>query len=163
MMDTIHSPITMIFVIPLRHSWEVCHDVEKEPKLLSFESESFQNKTKTTEDDARLDNKANGLMGDRFSRTFFEVKIFKPMLNSALKLYLTPTNIMRVSKYLNTNKEIWMWNTAACSTKFCVYRRSSKKLHKNRPETSKETKEKTERIILGHIKLYMNKSNFCTS
>ena len=78
---------------------EVCHDVEIEPKLQSLEGESFHNKTTTTEDDARLDIKANGLWGGRFSRTFFDVKISTPMLNPTLKLYLTPTNIMRVSKH----------------------------------------------------------------
>ena len=36
------------------------------------------------------------------------------------------------------------------STYFCVYRRSSTGLYKNRPETSRENKRKTERIILGH-------------
>ena len=40
-----------------------------------MEGESFH-KTTTTEDDARLDIKANGLWGGRFSRTFFDVKIF---------------------------------------------------------------------------------------
>ena len=55
---------------------EVCHDVEVEPKFQSLEGESFHNKTTTTEDDARFDIKANGLWGSRFSRTFFDVKIF---------------------------------------------------------------------------------------
>ena len=31
------------------------------------------------------------------------------------------------------------------------------------PETSRETKRETERIILGHKKLYKNKTKFCTS
>ena len=79
---------------------EVYHDVEIEPKLQSLESESFHNKTTTTEDDARLDIKAIGLWGGRFSRTFFDKKKFStPMLNPAPKLYLTPSNIMRVSKH----------------------------------------------------------------
>ena len=50
----------------------------------------------TTENDARLDIEANGLLGGRFSRTFFDVKFSPHMLNPALKLYLTPTNIMSV-------------------------------------------------------------------
>ena len=77
----------------------LCHDVEIEPKLQSLEGESFHNKTTTTENDDRLTIKANGLWGSRFSRTFFDVKIFNPMLNPAVKLCLTPTNIMRVSKH----------------------------------------------------------------
>ena len=75
---------------------KVCHDVEIEPKLQSLEGKSFHNKTSTTEGDARLDIKANGLWGGRLSRTFFDVKIFNTLLNPVLKLYLTPTNIMSV-------------------------------------------------------------------
>ena len=57
---------------------EVCHDVEIEPHLQSLQGESFDNRTTTTEDDARLDIKANGLWGSRFCKTFFDVKIFNP-------------------------------------------------------------------------------------
>ena len=57
---------------------EVCHDVEIDPKIQSLESENFHNKTTTTEDDARLNIKANGLWGGRFSRTIFDVKILNP-------------------------------------------------------------------------------------
>ena len=64
---------------------EVCHDVELEPKLQSLEGESSHNKTTTTEDDARLDIKDNGLWGGRFSRTFFDVKIFKSRAKSCPK------------------------------------------------------------------------------
>ena len=77
---------------------EVCHDVEIEPKLQSLEGERFHNKTTTTEDDARLDIKEKGLWEGRFSRTFSDVKFSTLMLNPALKLYLTPTKIRRVSK-----------------------------------------------------------------
>ena len=49
---------------------EVCHDVEIEPKLQPLQGESFVNDSTTTEDDARLDIKANGLWGSRFSRAF---------------------------------------------------------------------------------------------
>ena len=83
---------------------QVCHDVAKAPKLQSLEGESLHNKTTTTEDDTRLDIKAIGLWGGRFSRTFFDVKFSTPMLNPALKLYLMSTNIMRVLKDWNTNK-----------------------------------------------------------
>ena len=63
-----HNEIRDIFATLLR---EVCHVVEIERKLQSLKGESFQNKTTTTEDEARLDIKANGLCGGRFSRTFF--------------------------------------------------------------------------------------------
>ena len=50
-----------------------------------MEGESFNNKTLTTENDARLDSKANGLRGGRFSQTRFDVKIFNPHAKSCPK------------------------------------------------------------------------------
>ena len=64
---------------------EVCHDVELQPKLQSLEGESFYNNTTTTEDDARLEIKAYGLWGGRYSRTFFDLKIFNPHAKSCPK------------------------------------------------------------------------------
>ena len=61
---------------------DVCFDVELEPKLQPLEGESFDNRTTTTEDEARLDIKANGLWETRFNRTFFDVKIFYPHAKS---------------------------------------------------------------------------------
>ena len=40
---------------------EVCHDVEIELKLQPWQSESYVNNSTTTEDEARLDIRANGL------------------------------------------------------------------------------------------------------
>jgi len=65
---------------------EVCYDVELEPVLQSLQGESFNNRTTSTEDDARLDIKANGLWDSRFSRTFFDVKIFNPFAKSCPKI-----------------------------------------------------------------------------
>ena len=56
-----------------------------EPKIQPLEGESFHKKTTTTEDDARLDIKANGHWRGRFSRTFFDVKIFNPHAKSCPK------------------------------------------------------------------------------
>ena len=64
---------------------EVCYDVAIEPKLQPLEGESFVHKTTTTEDEARLDMKANGLWDSRFCRTFFDVKIFNPLARTCLK------------------------------------------------------------------------------
>ena len=50
-----------------------------------MEGESFNNKTTTTENDARLDSKANGFWGGRFSRTLYDVKIFNPHAKSCPK------------------------------------------------------------------------------
>ena len=73
---------------------DVCFDIEIEPKLQSLEGESFESKTTTTEDDARLDIKANGLWESRFSRTFFDVKIFNPSRNLVQKQSKKPTSTM---------------------------------------------------------------------
>ena len=40
---------------------DVCFDVEIEPKLQPLDGDSFVHTTTTTEDDTRLDFKANGL------------------------------------------------------------------------------------------------------
>ena len=57
---------------------EVCDDVEIEPCLQTLQGEAFANRTTTTDDEARLDIRANGLWENRFSKTFFDVKIFNP-------------------------------------------------------------------------------------
>ena len=92
---------------------EVCHDIEIEPKIQSLEGETFHNKTTTTENDARLDIKANGLWGGRFSRTFFDVKIFNPQAKSCPKTISDVYKYHESVKKLNTNKKFWMLNTAA--------------------------------------------------
>ena len=61
---------------------EVCYDVEIEPHLQSLQGESFDHRTTTTEDEARLDIKANGLWETRFSKTYFDVNIFNPLAKS---------------------------------------------------------------------------------
>ena len=66
---------------------EVCHDVEIEPKLQPLQGESFVNNSTTTEDEARLHIKANGIWGSRFSRAFFDVKIFNPYAKTSRKLH----------------------------------------------------------------------------
>ena len=60
-------------------------NVEIEPKLQPLEGETFDNKSTSTEDEARLNIKANGLFDSRFCRTFFDVKIFNPFANSCPK------------------------------------------------------------------------------
>ena len=66
---------------------EVCHDVEIEPKLQPLQGESFVNNSTTTEDEARLDIKANGLRGSRVSRAFIDVKIFNAHAKTSRKLH----------------------------------------------------------------------------
>ena len=62
----------------------VCHDVQIEPKFQSLDGEVFSSNSTTTDDDARLDIKANGLWGSCFNRTFFDVKILALMRRAAL-------------------------------------------------------------------------------
>ena len=66
---------------------EVCHDVEIEPKLQPLQGERFVNNSTTTEDEARLKFKANGLWGSRFSRAFFDLKIFNHHVKTSRKLH----------------------------------------------------------------------------
>ena len=57
----------------------VCYDAELEPTLQLLQGESFIHKTTSTDENARPEIKANGLWGSRFSRCFFDVKIFNPL------------------------------------------------------------------------------------
>ena len=50
-----------------------------EPKLQRLERESFEYKSTCTEDEARLDIRANGLWDSQFSRRYFDVKMFNPL------------------------------------------------------------------------------------
>ena len=59
---------------------DVCNDVEIEPKLQPLEGEIFDNKSTSTEDEARLDIKANRLF---YSKTF-DVNL-QPLANSCPK------------------------------------------------------------------------------
>ena len=59
---------------------DICYDVEVE-----LQGESFIHKTTSTHENARLDIKANGLYGSRFSRYFFDVMIFNSLDKSCPK------------------------------------------------------------------------------
>ena len=48
---------------------DVCHDVEMEPHLQPLQGETVALKSTITDEDARLDVKANGLWDSRFSET----------------------------------------------------------------------------------------------
>ena len=74
---------------------QVCHDVEIEPKLQPLQGGSFVNNSTKTEDEARLDIKANELRGSRFRRAFFDVKNSTPMPKHRENCIKTHTNITR--------------------------------------------------------------------
>ena len=61
---------------------DVCHDVEIEPHLQPLQGETFAIKSTTTDYDARLYIKANGLWESRFNKTYFDVKTFNPLAKS---------------------------------------------------------------------------------
>ena len=64
---------------------DVCHDVQIEQKLQSLDGEIFSSNSTTTDDDAQLDIKTNGLWVSRFTRILFDVKIFNPHAKSCPK------------------------------------------------------------------------------
>ena len=78
---------------------DVCHDVEIEPHLQPLQGETFALKSTTTDDDARLDIRANGLWESRFNKTYFNVKIFNPLPKSC------PESSSETYKYHESNKK----------------------------------------------------------
>ena len=66
---------------------EVCDAVGVEPCHQILQGETFANRSTTTDDDARLDIKANGSFNSRFSRTFFEGKVFYSYAKSCPKRF----------------------------------------------------------------------------
>ena len=64
---------------------DVCFDVEVEPKLQRLGGESFVHKSTCVEDEAHLDIRANRLWDSRFSRTYFDVKMFNSLASHVLK------------------------------------------------------------------------------
>jgi len=60
----------------------VSSDVCIEPELLPIDGEVFTGASSYTQDSARLDIAANGFWGGRFERTFFEVRVFNPLINT---------------------------------------------------------------------------------
>ena len=74
-----------------------------EPKLQPLLGESFVNSSNTTEDEARLYIKANGLWCSRFSRAFFDLKIFNLHAKTSRKLHKNAYKYhetLKNSKYL---------------------------------------------------------------
>ena len=84
---------------------EVCYDVEIEPKHQPLEGESFVHKTTTTEDEARLDIKANGLWDSRFCRTFSTSRSSTRLLEHVPKMSTKLINSMNLKRNSNTSPE----------------------------------------------------------
>ena len=129
---------------------EVCHDVQVEPQIQLLQGESFDNRSTTTEDDARLDIKANGLWGSKFSRIFFDVKVFNPLAKTTKNIddpYKYHENLKRL-KYEQRIRDVehstfmplifaCTGGTAPSANK--VIQRLAEKLSEKRSETYSDT------------------------
>ena len=69
----------------------VCHDVSIEPELQPITNEDFVYSTANSQDGTRLDIVANGLLGGRFERTYFDVQVFNPLAPSYYQSDLSST------------------------------------------------------------------------
>lgn len=61
---------------------KVCHDVVVEPGLQPLSGEQFHRRSTSTDEEARLDIKAQGFWGGRFDGAFFDVRVFNPLAPS---------------------------------------------------------------------------------
>ena len=77
--------------------------------------ESFVNNSTETDEDARLDVIANGLWGSRFSRTFFDVQVFKQHAKTSRRL---PKDAYKYHESLKTQNTYREFNKAEQSS-FC--------------------------------------------
>ena len=88
---------------------QVCHDVKIEPGIQPADDATFQNRSTTTDPNARLDVQASGFWGTRFHRTFFDVKVFNPFAASSQRpvasAYKTHEK-QKIRKYAQRLREI---------------------------------------------------------
>ena len=70
---------------------ETCHDVQVEPHLQPLTGAPVAHKTANTDPGARLDISVCGVCGGRFKRTFFNVSVFKPNVQSNHATFLKST------------------------------------------------------------------------
>ena len=54
----------------------VCHEVKTEPTLQPLSGETLPGRCSSNEDEARLDVLASGFWGDKFQKTYFDVRVF---------------------------------------------------------------------------------------
>ena len=134
-----HNEIRDTFASVMR---ELCYDVEIEPKLQPLEDESFVHKTTTTEDEARLDIKANGLWDSRFCRTFFHVKNINPLartcpknVNEAFKFHESQNKLKYESRIINVEKSTFNPLIFACSGVTKVITRLAAKVNEKGSES----------------------------
>ena len=85
---------------------DVCHDVQIESKFQSLDGEIFSSNSTTTDDDAQLDIKANGLWSCRFSGLFFDAKVFNHHAKSCPKTIKDACNYHESTKQNNYEERI---------------------------------------------------------
>ena len=145
---------------------DVCHDVQIKPKILSPDEEIFSSNSTTTDDEAQLDIKANGLRGSRFNPTFFDVKISYPQAKSCQKT-IKDANITRASSASEISKKSKSKsakpNTAA-STHWFLFLGRCWAINIARYETTRnQDQQKTQRAVRRHYKLHPNENQLRTS
>ena len=145
---------------------DVCRDVQIEPKLQSLDGEIFSSNSTTTDDDARLDIKANGLWGSRFHRTFFDVKIFNPHAKSCPKTMKDAYKCHESIKRNNTKSESAKPNAAVSTHWFLLVRGGGGcwAIGIARYETTRNKDQwTTRRAVRRHYKLHPNENQLRTS
>ena len=139
---------------------DVCHDVQIEPKLQSLDGDIFSSNSTTTDDDARLEIKANGLWCSRSNRTLFDVKIFNPHAKSCPKTiqdaYKYHESIKR-NKYEERNRTQQFQRTG-----FCLLGRCWAVTVTRYETTRNQDQRKTRRAIRRHYKLHPNENQLRT-
>ena len=70
---------------------QVANDVCVEPILQPLTGESLAHRTAISDDGARLDVAASGVWGNRFERTFVDIRVFNPLAQSNQAQSLTAT------------------------------------------------------------------------
>ena len=106
---------------------EVCYDVEIEPKLQSLQGESFINNSTTSGEDARLDVKANGLWGSRFSRpsllskSSIRTKNLRRLMKDAYKYHESLKNSKYLQRVLQVERSSFFPLICGCTggSSFC--------------------------------------------
>ena len=147
---------------PFANMDDVCHDVQIEPKIQSLDGEIFSSNTTTTDEDARLEIKANGLWGSRFNCTFFDVKIFNPHAKSCPKTikdaYKYHESIKRNKYEEPRNRTQQLQCTGFCLLGWC------RSISIARYETTRnQDQRKTRRAVSRHYKLHPNENQLRTS
>ena len=84
---------------------EVCYDVEIEPKLQSLQGESFVNNSTTTDEDARLDVKTNGLWAQGLAEPSL-MSVFHPHAKTSRRLLKDAYNYHESPKNSNYQQRV---------------------------------------------------------